>query len=86
LIRLTMSELEARLDPSQFGRIHRSAIVNIDHVKEVRSEHDDYTSWCKTTPHPNGSYLPSAPPATSAQPSIRSRRSRTQEALETADR
>jgi two-component system, LytTR family, response regulator len=43
LIRITMSELEEKLDPAQFARIHRSAIVNIDRVKEVRScEHDEY--------------------------------------------
>jgi two-component system LytT family response regulator len=43
LIRMTMGELEEKLDPSQFVRIHRSTIVNIDHVKEVRShEHDEY--------------------------------------------
>lgn len=43
LIRMTMGELEERLDPAQFARIHRSAIVNIDRVKEVRShEHDEY--------------------------------------------
>lgn len=43
LIRMTMGELEEKLDPVQFARIHRSIIVNIDHVKEVRShEHDEY--------------------------------------------
>ena len=43
LIRTTMGELEAQLDPSQFARIHRSTIVNIDRVKDVRScEHDEY--------------------------------------------
>lgn len=43
LIRMTMGELEEKLDPAQFARIHRSAIVNIDRVKEVRShEHDEY--------------------------------------------
>jgi two-component system, LytTR family, response regulator len=43
LIRITMGELEEQLDPSQFARIHRSAIVNIDRVKEVRAcEHDEY--------------------------------------------
>src|SRR5205085_5094720 len=35
LLRETMSELEARLDPARFFRIHRSAIVNIDRVKEL---------------------------------------------------
>jgi two-component system LytT family response regulator len=36
LIRETMSSLEAKLDPSQFLRIHRSTIVNLDRVKEMQ--------------------------------------------------
>jgi DNA-binding LytR/AlgR family response regulator len=34
-IRRTLTELEARLDPSHFFRAHRSAIVNLDRVQEV---------------------------------------------------
>jgi len=34
-IRRTLAELEARLDPTCFFRAHRSAIVNLDRVKEV---------------------------------------------------
>ena len=37
LIRETMSRLEAQLDTRQFVRIHRSTIVNIDRVQELRS-------------------------------------------------
>ena len=29
------AEVEARLDPDRFVRIHRSTIVNTDHLKEV---------------------------------------------------
>jgi two-component system, LytTR family, response regulator len=36
LIRETLSGLEARLDPSQFVRIHRSTVVNLDRVKEMQ--------------------------------------------------
>jgi len=36
LIRETMQQLEAKLDPRQFVRIHRSAIVNVDRVKVIR--------------------------------------------------
>jgi len=32
LVYLAMNEFEARLDPKQFVRIHRSHIVNLDHV------------------------------------------------------
>jgi two-component system LytT family response regulator len=35
LIRETMSSIEGKLDPSQFMRIHRSTIVNIDRIKEL---------------------------------------------------
>jgi two-component system, LytTR family, response regulator len=36
LLRETMNGLEARLDPARFGRIHRTAIVNIDQIKELQ--------------------------------------------------
>lgn len=36
LIRETMGELEARLDPRRFLRVHRSTIVNLDRVRELR--------------------------------------------------
>jgi two-component system LytT family response regulator len=35
LIRRTLTELEARLDPAHFFRAHRAAIVNLSRVKEV---------------------------------------------------
>ena len=35
-IRSTMSGLEEVLDPSRFVRVHRSVIVNLDHLKEVQ--------------------------------------------------
>jgi len=35
LLRETMSDLETRLDPERFFRAHRSAIVNIDRVREI---------------------------------------------------
>src|SRR5262249_37610211 len=38
LIRESLLSLEARLDPAQFMRTHRSAIVNIARVREVRNE------------------------------------------------
>jgi len=43
LLRETMAALEARLDPRQFLRISRSAIVNLDRVKELQPMfHGDY--------------------------------------------
>jgi two-component system LytT family response regulator len=38
LLRETMRTLEARLDPNQFVRIHRSTIVNISRIKEITRE------------------------------------------------
>lgn len=35
LLRETMAALEKRLDPARFVRVHRSAIVNIDRVREI---------------------------------------------------
>lgn len=37
LLRETMQSLERRLDPAQFIRIHRSAIVNRRRIRELRS-------------------------------------------------
>jgi DNA-binding LytR/AlgR family response regulator len=34
-IRRTLADLEMRLDPARFFRAHRSAIVNLDRVKEI---------------------------------------------------
>ena len=43
LQRTTMSELEVQLDPSRFARIHRSTIVNVDRVQEIKpSWHGDF--------------------------------------------
>lgn len=43
LLRITMAELERRLDPKRFARIHRSTMVNIDLIKEITpSWHGDF--------------------------------------------
>ena len=44
MLRLSMKELEERLDPKSFWRIHRSAIINLERVKELRQ-------------NPNGEYV-----------------------------
>lgn len=36
LLRTTITNLEQQLDPSKFARIHRSQIVNIDRIRELR--------------------------------------------------
>ena len=36
LIRRTMAQMESRLDPERFVRIHRSAIVAVDRIRELR--------------------------------------------------
>ncbi len=40
LVAQTMTALEARLDPHKFMRIHRSAIVNLDRVREIQAVGD----------------------------------------------
>jgi two-component system, LytTR family, response regulator len=37
VVRETLTGLAARLDPVQFVRIHRGAIVNVDAIEELRS-------------------------------------------------
>lgn len=36
LLRKTMSEMEHKLNGEKFARIHRSTIVNLDHIKELQ--------------------------------------------------
>ena len=36
LLRETMAEIESRLDPARFIRVHRSAIVNLDRIRELQ--------------------------------------------------
>jgi two-component system, LytTR family, response regulator len=43
LVRETMKGMETRLDPAQFVRIHRSAIVAIDRIRSIEArEHGEY--------------------------------------------
>lgn len=43
IIRDTLHSLEQKFDPQKFTRIHRSAIVNIDKIKNLRAnEHGDF--------------------------------------------
>ena len=44
LVRETLKSVEQRLDPARFVRIHRSAIISLDHVVSMR-------------PHSHGQYL-----------------------------
>ena len=37
VLRATLESLEARLDPAQFARVHRSHVVNIDEIGEIRA-------------------------------------------------
>lgn len=38
MLRASLASLEERLDPRTFLRVHRTAIVNLDHVREVSDE------------------------------------------------
>ena len=49
LIRETMANLESDLDRRRFVRVHRSAIVNVDAIAEIRSMfHGDYSIRLRT--------------------------------------
>lgn len=44
LVRETLQSMEDRLDPAKFLRVHRSSLVNIDHVRKVTPAlYGDYT-------------------------------------------
>src|SRR5262249_30355617 len=48
LFREAMGSLEGRLDPRRFRRIHRSTIVNVDSIRELRAcFHGDYKVFLK---------------------------------------
>ncbi len=49
LIRERMKTLESRLDPSNFCRIHRSTIINLNFVDAVQPNHHDRYVVCLTT-------------------------------------
>jgi two-component system, LytTR family, response regulator len=43
LVRETMKDVEARLDPGHFVRVHRSTIVAVDRIRSIEArEHGDY--------------------------------------------
>jgi DNA-binding LytR/AlgR family response regulator len=49
LIRELMVEIERRLDPSRFVRVHRSAIVNVDSIQKIAvDEHGRYALVLRT--------------------------------------
>jgi two-component system LytT family response regulator len=71
LLRMSMNELEEKLDPKQFLRIHRSTIINLDRVKELHQ-------------NPNGEYVVILKDATELKLS-RNRRERLERFLTTGE-
>lgn len=71
LLRMSMNELEEKLDPKQFLRIHRSTIINLDRVKELHQ-------------NPNGEYVVVLKDATELKLS-RNRRERLERFLMTGE-
>ncbi|MGE5315285.1 MAG: LytR/AlgR family response regulator transcription factor [Acidobacteriota bacterium] len=52
LLRETLQSLEERLDPQQFIRIHRSAIVRLDQIASLKAnDHGDYDVLLKCGAH-----------------------------------
>lgn len=46
LVRIGIAELEARLDPARFIRVHRSALVNLDFVDSMRADDQSQLQIC----------------------------------------
>jgi two-component system LytT family response regulator len=43
LVRTTLAELEQRLDPAEFARVHRSTLVRLAHARELKPDaHGDF--------------------------------------------
>jgi two-component system LytT family response regulator len=59
MLRNTMANFETKLEPEVFLRIHRSAIVNLQHTKEFRTDGNDgecfVTMRCAPLCHPDRS-------------------------------
>ena len=51
VVNYTLDELEANLDPAHFMRVHRSSIVQIDHIKEMVSWFSGRYKLILTTGH-----------------------------------
>ncbi|HEX6063924.1 MAG TPA: LytTR family DNA-binding domain-containing protein [Longimicrobiales bacterium] len=49
LVRYTLNDLEQQLDPQQFMRVHRSAIVRIARIKEIRIAHNQHHTLVLST-------------------------------------
>lgn len=47
---MTIAELERRLDPARFFRIHRGALVNVAWVGELRADEDGHLQVCLRDP------------------------------------
>jgi two-component system LytT family response regulator len=43
VVRGTLAELAARLDPRRFARVHRSTLVNVERIREVLPEGRDFS-------------------------------------------
>ena len=51
LIRTPIAELAARLDPGQFWQVHRSTLVNLQHLESTRRD-DASRLWLRLRGHP----------------------------------
>ena len=50
LLDMTIAELERRLDPARFFRIHRAVLVNLAWVGELRTDEDGHLNVCLKDP------------------------------------
>jgi two-component system, LytTR family, response regulator len=50
MLDMTLLELERRLDPARFFRIHRAMLVNLAYVTELRPDEDGHLTICLKAP------------------------------------
>lgn len=50
MLDMTLLELERRLDPARFFRIHRAMLVNLSYVAELRPDEDGHLTICLKEP------------------------------------
>jgi two-component system LytT family response regulator len=50
MLDMTLLELERRLDPARFFRIHRAMLVNLSYVSELRADADGHLTICLKAP------------------------------------
>jgi two-component system LytT family response regulator len=51
LVRCTLAAFADKLDPARFARVHRSAVVNVDRIREIKTLHSGKIAVCLMNGH-----------------------------------